>query len=87
MKKMQELKEEFRKIYETSENPTEGMLSISEWLAKSSSVFTKSCQTIRNWFGEIISYFERRTTRLFVTWYGLIGGHKSTKSLSGKRLN
>ncbi|NCQ86350.1 MAG: transposase, partial [Microcystis aeruginosa W13-18] len=21
-----------------------------------------SCQTIRNWFGEIISYFERRTT-------------------------
>ncbi|ARI81340.1 ISL3 family transposase [Microcystis aeruginosa] len=57
-----ELKEEFRKIYETSENPTEGMLSISEWLAKSSSVFTKSCQTIRNWFGEIISYFERRTT-------------------------
>ncbi len=62
LKKMHELKEEFRKIYETSENPTEGMLSISEWLAKSSSVFTKSCQTIRNWFGEIISYFERRTT-------------------------
>jgi transposase len=30
LKKMQELKEEFRKIYETSENPTEGMLSISE---------------------------------------------------------
>ncbi len=27
LKKMQELKEEFRKIYETSENPTEGMLS------------------------------------------------------------
>jgi hypothetical protein len=24
---------------------------------------------------------------LFVTWYGSIGGHKSTKSLSGKRLN
>jgi transposase len=62
LKKMHELKEEFRKIYETSENPTEGLLSISEWLAKSSSVFTKSCQTIRNWFGEIISYFERRTT-------------------------
>ncbi|MDB9408389.1 transposase, partial [Microcystis aeruginosa CS-558/01A06] len=59
---MHELKEEFRKIYETSENPTEGLLSISEWLAKSSSVFTKSCQTIRNWVGEIISYFERRTT-------------------------
>ncbi|MFM6878385.1 MAG: hypothetical protein ACKPKR_27190, partial [Microcystis panniformis] len=25
--------------------------------------------------------------RFFVTWYGSIGGHKSTKSLSGKRLN
>ena len=62
LKEMQELKEEFRRIYETSKNPTEGMLSISEWLAKSSIVFTKSCQTIRNWFGEIISYFERRTT-------------------------
>jgi len=58
---MQELKEEFRKIYETSKNPTEGLLSISEWLVKSSSVFTKSCQRIRNWFGEIISYFEPRT--------------------------
>ncbi len=23
----------------------------------------------------------------FVTWYGSIGWHKSTKSLSGKRLN
>ncbi|BCU14200.1 hypothetical protein MAN88_47640 [Microcystis aeruginosa] len=52
---MHELKEEFRSIYETSKNPTEGMISISEWLAKSSSVFTKSCQTIRNWFGEIIN--------------------------------
>ncbi|MCZ8045643.1 MAG: ISL3 family transposase [Microcystis sp. LE19-41.2A] len=62
LKKMQELNEELRTIYGTSNNPTEGLLSISEWLAKSSSVFTKSCQTIRNWFGEIISYFERRTT-------------------------
>jgi hypothetical protein len=25
--------------------------------------------------------------RLFVTWYGSIGGHKLTKSLSGNRLN
>ncbi|GCE63002.1 hypothetical protein MiAbB_04957 [Microcystis aeruginosa NIES-4285] len=25
--------------------------------------------------------------RLFVTCYGSIGGHRSTKSLSGKRLN
>ncbi|ELS46841.1 hypothetical protein C789_3387 [Microcystis aeruginosa FACHB-905 = DIANCHI905] len=29
----------------------------------------------------------RQIIRLFVTCYGSIGGHKSTKSLSGKRLN
>ncbi|KXS92795.1 hypothetical protein OA58_04400 [Microcystis aeruginosa NIES-88] len=28
-----------------------------------------------------------KDNRFFVTWYGSIGGHKSTKSLSGKRLN
>ena len=36
------------------------------------------------WFSDI-SY--RREIWFFVTWYGSIGGHKSTKSLSGKRLN
>ena len=30
---------------------------------------------------------DQRKTWFFVTWYGSIGGHKSTKSLSGKRLN
>jgi transposase len=62
LKEMHELKEEFRTIYETSKNGTEGMLDLSEWLAKSANMFTKSCQTIRNWFGEIINYFEQRTT-------------------------
>ena len=47
----------------------------------------------------LAKYFEERTDiegtlyigypiiGFFVTWYGSIGGHKSTKSLSGKRLN
>ena len=30
---------------------------------------------------------EKEKNRLFVTCYGSIGGHKSTKSLSGKRFN
>ena len=30
---------------------------------------------------------DARIKCFFVTWYGSIGGHKSTKSLSGKRLN
>jgi len=74
LKKMQELKEEFRKIYETSKNRIEEPLSISEWWAKSASIFTKSCQTIRNWCGEIISYFERRTTK--------VGSRESTINLN-----
>ncbi len=32
-------------------------------------------------------YVNIENNRFFVTWYGSIGGHKSTKSLSGKRLN
>jgi transposase len=62
LKEMHELKEEFRTIYEVSKNGTEGMLELSEWMAKSANMFTKSCQTIRNWLGEIINDFERRTT-------------------------
>ncbi|NCR21614.1 MAG: hypothetical protein GPJ27_06635 [Microcystis aeruginosa L111-01] len=33
------------------------------------------------------SPWEDGKIRFFVTWYGSIGVHKSTKSLSGKRLN
>jgi len=35
----------------------------------------------------IITEEKTKEIRFFVTWYGSIGGHKSTKSLSGKRLN
>jgi hypothetical protein len=35
--------------------------------------------------GKVIAYQIRWW--FFVTWYGSIGGHKSTKSLSGKRFN
>ncbi len=44
-----------------------------------SSVFTKSCQTIRNWFGEIISYFERRTTNGVVEGINNKGYNKYVK--------
>jgi transposase len=62
LKEMHELKEEFRRIYEVFKNALEGMLALQDWWEKSQNVFRKSCQTIRQWFGEIISYFERRTT-------------------------
>ena len=62
LKEMHELKEEFREIYEKSENAIDGILALQEWWEKSSTVFSRSCQTIQKWFGEIISYFDRRTT-------------------------
>ena len=36
---------------------------------------------------EIIKRLRDEGLWLFVTWYDSIGGHKSTKSFSGKRLN
>jgi hypothetical protein len=42
------------------------------------------------WQGKIeetIALISPLKNGLFVTWYGSIGRHKSTKSLSGKRLN
>jgi hypothetical protein len=39
-------------------------------------------RTERETFHESMKHEE--IYRLFVTWYGSIGGHKSTKSLSGK---
>jgi transposase len=48
LKDMHELKEEFRMIYETSKNATEGMLDLSEWLAKSANMFTKSCTNVES---------------------------------------
>jgi transposase len=38
------------------------MLALQEWWERSQNVFSKSCQTIRKRLGEIISYFDYRTT-------------------------
>ncbi|WP_260441980.1 DUF29 domain-containing protein [Microcystis aeruginosa] len=49
-------------------------------------------QEFDNIYQKALRYVRKKTNnqvnfRLFVTWYGSIGEHKSTKSLSGKRLN
>lgn len=59
---MHQLKEEFRAIYETTENWYDGMSRITDWLAKAGEYFSESQKTIMRWLGEIISYFERRTS-------------------------
>ena len=57
------MKEEFRQIFEFLKNLVEGLLSLSDWLKDAISVFPKSCGTIIRWIGEIIAYFDRRTTQ------------------------
>jgi transposase len=57
-----ELKEEFTEIFEKSKNLGEGTLKLMDWLVKAQAFLPKTVRTIINWFGEIVGYFERRTT-------------------------
>jgi transposase len=57
------LKEEFRKNFEDPKDCVEGLFSLSDWLKDAISVFPKSCRTIIRWIGQIIAYFDRRTTQ------------------------
>ena len=61
--KMHALKEELRDIFETSKDWSEGLLEIADWLKDVSKYFPKSFGTIRRWIGEIIAYFDERTTQ------------------------
>lgn len=63
LQKMHQMKEEFRQIFESPKDWLEGLLSLSDWLKDAISVFPKSCGTIIRWIGEIIAYFDRRTTQ------------------------
>ena len=59
---MPQLKEKFIQIFELK-NWVEGLFNLSDWLKYAISVFPKSCRTIIRWIGQIIAYFDRRTTQ------------------------
>jgi transposase len=61
--KMHCLKEKFRKIFDTNFNWVEGLFSLGDWLRDAKEYFPKSFGTIRRWLGEIIAYFDYRTTQ------------------------
>jgi transposase len=63
---MHQLKEEFSLIFDSSQNLGEGTLKLAEWLIKAQSFFPKTVKTIKNWFVEIVGYFEQRTTNAVV---------------------
>ncbi len=60
---MHALKEELRNLFETSKDWGDGLLNIADWLKGVSKYFPKSFGTIKRWIGEIIAYFDERTTQ------------------------
>jgi transposase len=60
---MHALKEEFTEIFERCKNVGEGTIKLGDWLMKAENFFPKTVQTIKNWFGEIVGYFEQKTTQ------------------------
>jgi transposase len=55
--------QEFRQIFEEARGWEDGLLKLADWLRDSVTDFPKSCGTIRRWLGEIIAYFDHRTTQ------------------------
>lgn len=60
---MYNLKEEFTEIFDKSDNLGEGTINLLNWLEKAAPFYQKTVRTIKNWFGEIVGYFEKRTTQ------------------------
>jgi transposase len=62
LKRMHELKEEIRKIFEQSNHWLTGLFKLGRWLASAKKYFPDSQNTIIRWLDEIIAYFDNRTT-------------------------
>ena len=62
LESMHILKEEFHSLFEKSNNLGDGILELTDWLKKAQPYYKKSVETIKRWLGEIVGYFEERTT-------------------------
>jgi transposase len=60
---MHKTKELFRDIFEAKTDWGNGLMSLGDWLKNAYLEFPKSCETIKRWIGEIIAYFDNRTTQ------------------------
>lgn len=60
--KIHALKEQFRDIFETTESWGNSIIKLLDWMHDARSYFPKSLGTIVRWFGEIVGYFDGRTT-------------------------
>jgi transposase len=62
LSKMHGFKEEFINIFNTAESWGDGVLKLLDWMHDSCLYFPKTIRTIFRWFGDIVGYFEQRTT-------------------------
>ena len=60
--KMHGFKEEFRQIFETTVSWGDSITKLLDWMYDARSYFPKSLGTMVRWFGEIVGYFDGRTT-------------------------
>jgi transposase len=60
--KMHALKEEFRDIFESTKSWGESIMNLLDWMHDGLSYFPKSIGTMIRWFGEVVGYFDGRTT-------------------------
>ena len=59
---MHELKEKIRQTFEEKNDWLVGLLKLEIWLSEAQKYFQNSQKTIIRWRGEIIAYFDHRTT-------------------------
>lgn len=58
---MHQHKEAFRALFE-HDNTAQATLALLDWMANAQALFPAAVATMTRWFGEIIQYFENRTT-------------------------
>jgi transposase len=60
--KMHSLKEKFRQIFESHTSWGDSIIQLLDWMYDAMLLFPKSIGTMIRWFGEIVGYFDGRTT-------------------------
>ncbi|BDI17707.1 ISL3 family transposase [Nostoc cf. commune SO-36] len=60
--KMHRLKEEFRDVFESCKSWGDSIIKLLDWMHDALLYFPKSIGTMIRWFGEIVGYFDGRTT-------------------------
>ena len=54
--------EEFRDIFESTKSWCENIIDLLDWMYDGMKYFPKSIGTMVRWFGEVVGYFDDRTT-------------------------